>query len=218
MIWVCHDLAVQLQSASVLAIQRRPPHGVSTPAQAPSPSVTPDASEGHPPRARCPPGTGKTRGVISKSRLKPKCSRYRREKQTGDLPPPPLPPPGETPGPCPELEPSGAERRVTPRPPRGGKAPPPTASATKGLRVSPPSPNRVPSPADEVIPYSKPSCLPRGQVSGSCSTTGSVSSRGSSSSRGHGSGRSRTPAERGEGSGHCRRPGAPHPCPPQEKR
>ncbi|XP_053819431.1 roundabout homolog 3 [Vidua chalybeata] len=171
-------------------LPRRPPHGVSTPPQAPSPSVTPDASEGHPPRALCPPGTGKTRGVISKSRLKPKCSRYRREKQMGDLPPPPLPPPGETPGPCPELEPSGAERRVTHRPPRG----------------------------DEVTPYSKPSCLPRGQVSGSCSTTGSVSSRGSSSSRGHGSGRSRTPGDRGEGTGHCRRPGAPFPCPPQEKR
>ncbi|XP_014744231.1 PREDICTED: roundabout homolog 3 [Sturnus vulgaris] len=199
-------------------LPRRPPHGVSTPPQAPSPSVTPDASEGHPPRARCPPGTGKTRGVISKSRLKPKCSRYRREKQTGDLPPPPLPPPGETPGPCAELEPSGAERRVTPRPPRGGKAQPPTDCATKGLGLSPPSPNLVPSPADEVVPYSKPSCLPRGQVSGSCSTTGSVSSRGSSSSRGHGSGRSRTPGDRGEGSGHCRRPGAPYPCTPQEKR
>ncbi|KAM7030204.1 roundabout homolog 3 [Acridotheres tristis] len=199
-------------------LPRRPPHGVSTPPQAPSPSVTPDASEGHPPRARCPPGTGKTRGVISKSRLKPKCSRYRREKQTGDLPPPPLPPPGETPGPCAELEPSGAERRVTPRPPRGGKAQPPTDCATKGLGLSPPSPNLVPSPADEVAPYSKPSCLPRGQVSGSCSTTGSVSSRGSSSSRGHGSGRSRTPGDRDEGSGHCRRPGAPYPCTPQEKR
>lgn len=29
------------------------------------------------------PHPGKTRGVISKSRLKPKCSRYRREKQMG---------------------------------------------------------------------------------------------------------------------------------------
>lgn len=43
-----------------------------------------------------------------------------------DLPPPPLPPPGETPGPWPELEPSGAERRAGPRPPRG-KAEPPRA-------------------------------------------------------------------------------------------
>ncbi|RMB92078.1 hypothetical protein DUI87_31607 [Hirundo rustica rustica] len=135
-------------------LPRRPPHGVSTPPQAPSPSVTPDAGEGHPPRARCPPGTGKTRGVTSKSRLKPKCSRYRREKQMGD----------------------------------------------------------------ELIPYSKPSCLPRGQVSGGCSTAGSASSRGSTGSRGHGSGRSRTPGDRGEGSGRCRRTGATFTCPPQEKR
>ncbi|XP_016159324.1 PREDICTED: roundabout homolog 3 [Ficedula albicollis] len=39
-------------------LPRRPPHGVSTPPQAPSPSVTPDPSEGHTSRARCPPGTG----------------------------------------------------------------------------------------------------------------------------------------------------------------
>ncbi|XP_037265976.1 LOW QUALITY PROTEIN: roundabout homolog 3 [Falco rusticolus] len=133
---------------------------------------------------------GKTRGETPKSHPKPKCSRYRREKQLGDLPPPPLPPPGETPGPSPERDPSGAERKVTHRPPR----------------------------SDEVVPYGKPSCLPRGQVSGSCSTTGSVSSRGSTSSRGHGSGRSRTPGDRGEGTGHRRRPGPPFPCPLQEKR
>ncbi|XP_017664939.1 PREDICTED: roundabout homolog 3 [Lepidothrix coronata] len=171
-------------------LPRRPPHSTGTPPQAPSPPVTPDASEGHPPRARCPPGAGKHRGAAPKGRLKPKCSRYCREKQTGDLPPPPLPPPGETRGPSPEREPSGAERRVAHRPPRG----------------------------DELVPYSKPSCLPRGQVSGSCSTTGSVSSRGSASSRDHGSGRSRIPAERGQGSGHRRRPGAALPGPSQEKR
>lgn len=33
--------------------------------------------------AAIPTSPGKTRGVISKSRLKPKCSRYRREKQMG---------------------------------------------------------------------------------------------------------------------------------------
>ncbi|XP_054079254.1 roundabout homolog 3 [Rissa tridactyla] len=169
---------------------RRPPHGTGTPPRAPSPLPSPDADEGHPPRARCLPSTGKTRGETPKSRLKPKCSRYHREKQPGDLPPPPLPPPGETPGPLPEREASGAERKVTHRPPRG----------------------------DEVVPYGKPSGLPRGQASGSCSTTGSVSSRGSTSSRGHGSGRSRTPGDRGEGTGHRRRPGPPFPCPSQEKR
>ncbi|XP_074707142.1 roundabout homolog 3 [Strix uralensis] len=107
-----------------------------------------------------------------------------------DLPPPPLPPPGESPGPSPEREPGGVERKVTHRPARG----------------------------DEVVPYNKPSCLPRGQVSGSCSTTGSVSSRGSTGSRGHGSGRSRTPGDRSEGTSHRRRPGPPFPCPSQEKR
>ncbi|KAM9217008.1 roundabout homolog 3 [Leptosomus discolor] len=168
----------------------RPPHGTGTPPQAPSPPPSPDASEGHPPQARRPLGTGKTRRETPKSHPKPKCSRYRREKQPGDLPPPPLPPPGETPGPSPEREPSGAERKVTHHPRRG----------------------------DEVVPYGKPSCLPRGQVSGSCSTTGSISSRGSTGSRGHGSGRSRTPGDRGEGTGHRHRPGPPFPCPSQEKR
>ncbi|KAM6234885.1 roundabout homolog 3 [Spheniscus humboldti] len=187
--------AVWLQS-SCAAIQLRHdpavrlPHGAGTPPQEPSPPPSPDAGEGHPPRARRPPGTGKTRGETPKSRPKPKCSRYRREKQQGDLPPPPLPPPGETPGPSPERELSGAERKVTHRPPRG----------------------------DEVVPYGKPSCLPRGQASGSCSTTGSVSSRGSTGSHGRGSGRSRTLGDRGEGTGHWRRPGPPFPCPPQEKR
>ncbi|XP_074891107.1 roundabout homolog 3 [Buteo buteo] len=171
-------------------LPRRPPHGASTPPRAPSPPPSPDASKAHPPRARRPRGTGKTCRETPKSRSKPKCSRYRREKQQGDLPPPPLPPPGETPVPLPEREPSGAERKVTHRPAR----------------------------SDEVVPYGKPSCLPRGQVSGSCSTTGSVSSRGSTSSRGHGSGRSRTPGDRGEGTGHRCRPGPPFPCPSQEKR
>ncbi|XP_054659154.1 roundabout homolog 3 [Grus americana] len=179
-------------------LHRRPPHGVGTPSRVPSPPPSPDTSEGHLPRARRPPGTGKTRGETPKSRPKPKCSRYRREKQPGalsslsaaDLPPPPLPPPGETPRPSPEQEPSGAERKVAHRPPR----------------------------SDEAVPYGKPSCLPRGQVSGSCSTTGSVSSRGSTGSRGHGSGRSRTPGDRGEGTGHRRRPGPPFSCPSQEKR
>ncbi|KAM9255737.1 LOW QUALITY PROTEIN: roundabout homolog 3 [Cariama cristata] len=153
-------------------LPRKTPHGASTPPRASSP----------PPNL----GAGKT----PKNRLKPKCNRYRREKQPGDLPPPPLPPPGETPGPSPEREVSGAERKVTHRPPRG----------------------------EEIVPYSKPSCLPRGQASGSCSTTGSISSRGSTGSRGHSSGRSRTPGDRGEGTSHRRRPGPPFPCPSQEKR
>ncbi|XP_069470643.1 roundabout homolog 3 isoform X2 [Ambystoma mexicanum] len=51
---------------------------------------------------------------------------------------------------------------------------------------------------EEVIPYSKPNFLSRGQISSNCSTTGSSSSRGSTGSRGHGSGRSRTTGDRGE--------------------
>eukprot|EP00062_Callorhinchus_milii_P011231 gi/632957169/ref/XP_007894326.1/ PREDICTED: roundabout homolog 2-like [Callorhinchus milii] len=46
---------------------------------------------------------------------------------------------------------------------------------------------------DDVIPYSKPTYLSRGQVSSNCSTTGSSSSRGSTGSRSHGAGRNRGP-------------------------
>ncbi|XP_043532778.1 roundabout homolog 3 isoform X5 [Chiloscyllium plagiosum] len=42
---------------------------------------------------------------------------------------------------------------------------------------------------DDLIPYSKPTFLQRGQVSSNCSTTGSSSSRGSTGSRGHLAGR-----------------------------
>ncbi|XP_030361101.1 roundabout homolog 3 [Strigops habroptila] len=182
---------------------RRPPHGTGTPPPAPSPLPSPDMGDVPPPRARCPPSAGRTRGDTPKRHLKPKCSRYRREKPQGDLPPPPVPPPGETPRPSAERELSGAERKVTHR----GKPEPPIVSP-RGYGMPPPNPNLVPSPADEVVPYSKPSC----------STTGSVSSRGSTSSRGHSSGRSRTPGDRGEGTGHRRRPGPPFPCPAQEKR
>ncbi|KAL9825752.1 roundabout homolog 3 isoform 2-T2 [Geothlypis trichas] len=141
-------------------LPRRPPHGVGTPPQARSPSATPDASEGRPPRALCPAGTGKTRGAISKSRLKPKSSRYRREKQTGELPPPPLPPPGETPGPCAGLEPSGAERRAPQRPARG-KAAPPTAPPRAGVAL--PSPNAVPPLQMRSPPTAKPRACPAGR-------------------------------------------------------
>ncbi|XP_078387705.1 roundabout homolog 3 isoform X4 [Cetorhinus maximus] len=44
---------------------------------------------------------------------------------------------------------------------------------------------------DDLIPYSKPTFLQRGQMSSNCSTTGSSSSRGSTGSRGHVAGRSR---------------------------
>jgi len=90
---------------------RRPPHGAGTLLRAPSPLPSPDAGEGHLPRAHRHPGTGepreghfgwvrgslawgwgalmlpstpgKTHGETPKSRPKPKCGRYRREKQPG---------------------------------------------------------------------------------------------------------------------------------------
>ncbi|XP_053943004.1 roundabout homolog 3 [Cuculus canorus] len=167
-----------------------PPRGASPTPHAGSPAPSPDASERPLPRARCLATTGKPRGGTMKSHPKPKCSRYRREKQLGELPPPPVPPPGETPGPCPEQEPSRAEHKVP----------------------------QCLSRAEELIPYSKPSCPPWGPASSSCSTMGSISSKGSTSSRGHGSGSSRTAGDASKGTGHRRRPGPPFPCPAQEKR
>lgn len=87
---------------------RRPPHGTGTPPRAPSPPPSPDAGKGHPNCVHHPARTGepwgailggwwppagwgltlpsppgKTRGETPKSRPKPKCSRYHREKQPG---------------------------------------------------------------------------------------------------------------------------------------
>lgn len=64
---------------------------------------------------------------------------------TTDLPPPPLPPPGETPGPSPERELSGAGRKITHRPPRGGKLEPLTTCQKGGRGVTAePRPCRLP--------------------------------------------------------------------------
>uniref|UniRef100_A0A8C4TLU8 Roundabout guidance receptor 3 n=1 Tax=Erpetoichthys calabaricus TaxID=27687 RepID=A0A8C4TLU8_ERPCA len=51
---------------------------------------------------------------------------------------------------------------------------------------------------EDIIPYSKPNFMSRGQISSNCCTTGSSSSRGSTGSRGQASGRSRGVAERSE--------------------
>lgn len=78
-----------------------------------------------------------------------------------ELPPPPLPPPGETPGPCPELEPSGAERRVTHRPPRGGKPQHrPRDERSGGVTASP---DLVPSLQMRSPPTAKPPACPAGR-------------------------------------------------------
>lgn len=160
---------------------------------------------------------GKTRSETPKSHPKPKGGRYPREQWMGggcvprrgralpaalsprsvpaaDLPPPPLPPPGETPPPS--REPSGAERRAAHRPARQGEL----GSGRGDKAPAVPPTQRRPSPAGDVVPYSKPSFLARG-----CSTAGSASSCGSSGSRGHGSGRSP-------------RPDPLPPRPPQEER
>lgn len=160
---------------------------------------------------------GKTRSETPKSHPKPKGGRYPREQWMGggcvprrgralpaalsprsvpaaDLPPPPLPPPGETPPPS--REPSGAERRAAHRPARQGEV----GSGRGAKAPAVPPTQRRPSPAGDVVPYSKPSFLARG-----CSTAGSASSCGSSGSRGHGSGRSP-------------RPDPLPPRPPQEER
>ncbi|XP_035411626.1 roundabout homolog 3 [Cygnus atratus] len=137
-------------------LPRRPPRGTGPPPSPPLSPRSPDTSEGRVPRAHRPHGTGKTRSETLKSRPKPKGSRYRREQHLGDLPPPPLPPPGETPSPLPSQEPSGAERKAAHRPPRQG----------------------------DIVPYSKPSFLARScSTTGSASSRGSTSSRGHGSGR-----------------------------------
>lgn len=78
-------------------------------------------------------------------------------------------------------------------------SPPREPITTTSVRVEAAT-SAVPSPAGDIVPYSKPSFLAHG-----CSTTGSASSRGSTSSRGHGSGRSRHPDPLS-------------PCPPHEER
>ncbi|TFK06311.1 actin-related protein 10 [Platysternon megacephalum] len=130
----------------------------------------------------------------TRTKKKAKSSHYRREKKPGDLPPPPLPPPSEDPGasaqppaPPPACGASSLERDVS------------SASATErraGHRTAPGQHQH--RDAEEIVPYSRPTFLSRGQVSSNCSTTGSSSSRGSTGSRGHGSGRSRTAGDRSE--------------------
>ncbi|XP_043390034.1 roundabout homolog 3 isoform X7 [Chelonia mydas] len=130
----------------------------------------------------------------TRTKKKPKSSHYRREKKQGDLPPPPLPPPSEDPG-------------ASAQPP----APPPACSASsleRDVHSARAAERRAGHrtvlgqhqhrDVEEIVPYSRPTFLSRGQVSSNCSTTGSSSSRGSTGSRGHGSGRSRTAGDRSE--------------------
>ncbi|XP_074978275.1 roundabout homolog 3 isoform X3 [Caretta caretta] len=130
----------------------------------------------------------------TRTKKKPKSSHYRREKKQGDLPPPPLPPPSEDPGasaqppaPPPACSASSLERDVL-----GAHATERRAGHRTVLG------QHQQRDVEEIVPYSRPTFLSRGQVSSNCSTTGSSSSRGSTGSRGHGSGRSRTAGDRSE--------------------
>ncbi|XP_030394385.1 roundabout homolog 3 isoform X2 [Gopherus evgoodei] len=209
-------------------LARRLPNGSGALPRAPSPPLTQsnpnlnalaDGADGHTPRhghrrnlSQTPvhsaenvssPSPGKVHpapGDVSlppaqktRTKKKAKSSHYRREKKQGDLPPPPLPPPNEDPGasaqpsaPPPACGASSLERDVS------------SAGAAERRAGHRTTLGQHQHRDAEIVPYSRPTFLSRGQVSSSCSTTGSSSSRGSTGSRGHGSGRSRTAGDRSE--------------------
>ncbi|MGH0122681.1 UNVERIFIED_CONTAM: hypothetical protein FKN15_063538 [Acipenser sinensis] len=133
-----------------------------------------------------------------KSRAKKKSSKtsqYRRDMNQGALPPPPEPPPGdELPQtlPFPVLDCSRTSLE------RDGSAPSSMERRPEHLNHHRKASASRHRDENDIIPYSKPNFLSRGQMSSNCSTTGSSSSRGSTGSRGQGAGRSRTVAERNE--------------------
>lgn len=133
-----------------------------------------------------------------KSRAKKKSSKtsqYRRDINQGALPPPPEPPPGdELPQtlPFPVLDCSRTSLE------RDGSAPSSMERRPEHLNHHRKASALRHRDENDIIPYSKPNFLSRGQMSSNCSTTGSSSSRGSTGSRGQGAGRSRTAAERNE--------------------
>ncbi|XP_014341142.1 roundabout homolog 3 [Latimeria chalumnae] len=131
-------------------------------------------------------------GQKSRAKKKSKVGQYRpREHGQGDLPPPPEPPPAEN-----LLDPSqlhglGLNCNHASLERDG------SAASSIERRQEPGHAQRKVAPSrhrdeDDIVPYSKPNFLSRGQMSSNCSTTGSSSSRGSTGSRGHGSGRIRT--------------------------
>ncbi|XP_054988765.1 roundabout homolog 3 [Sorex araneus] len=146
---------------------------------APSPPLSPSPAPITSGRSRQGPGEQGPRG---RARKKAKALPCRREQSPGDLPPPPLPPPGEESHWGPGLRAVGSmsslervhggERRPAPAAPLGAQ--------------------RGPHLDDEAwAPYGRPGFLARGPSTSS--TAGSNSSRGSSGSRGsRGPGRSRS--------------------------
>ncbi|KAJ8398987.1 hypothetical protein AAFF_G00416540 [Aldrovandia affinis] len=122
-----------------------------------------------------------------KSRAKKKSSKsgqYRRELNQGDLPPSPEPPPADEHLPgvldCGQTSLDREGNAVSSMDRRGEHSTPHRKGGAQRRKED-----------EDIIPYSKPSFLARGQMSSSCSTTGSSSSRGSTGSRGPGTGRKR---------------------------
>ncbi|XP_055516799.1 roundabout homolog 3 isoform X1 [Leucoraja erinacea] len=155
------------------------------------------------------PGAGKTRltPVIGgsnintppsqKARAKKKAKQnpYRRDISQGDLPPPPEPPPADGVVETPYLQPNGMETSGTSLDHDGSASSTERRPSADHRTESAHPHSRAASSRhkneDDLIPYSKPTFLQRGQVSSNCSTTGSSSSRGSTGSRGHVAGRSK---------------------------
>nr|XP_015193162.1 PREDICTED: roundabout homolog 3 isoform X3 [Lepisosteus oculatus]XP_015193163.1 PREDICTED: roundabout homolog 3 isoform X3 [Lepisosteus oculatus] len=156
-----------------------------------------NVSSSGPGRARLAPGDSTHTPPGQKSRAKKKSSKtvqYRRELNQGDLPPPPEPPPADE---FPQVSAGSLDCSRTSLE-RDGSAP-----SSVERRAEHSTPHRKASAQrhredEDIIPYSRPSFLSRGQVSSNCSTTGSSSSRGSTGSRGPVPGRSRPIAERSE--------------------
>ncbi|XP_072885835.1 roundabout homolog 3 isoform X6 [Hemitrygon akajei] len=155
------------------------------------------------------PGAGKTRytpvmgsGNVNtppsqkaRAKKKAKQNQYRRDLSQGDLPPPPEPPPADGVVETPYLQPNRMETGGTSLD-HDGNASSTERRPSADQRTDSAHPhNRAASSRhkneDDLIPYSKPNFLQRGQMSSNCSTTGSSSSRGSTGSRGHVAGRSK---------------------------
>ncbi|XP_032905728.1 roundabout homolog 3 isoform X9 [Amblyraja radiata] len=155
------------------------------------------------------PGAGKTRHTpviggsnintppSQKARAKKKAKQnpYRRDISQGDLPPPPEPPPADGVVETPYLQPNGMETSGTSLDHDGSASSterrPSADQRTESAHPHSRAASSRHKNEDDLIPYSKPTFLQRGQVSSNCSTTGSSSSRGSTGSRGHVAGRSK---------------------------